>query len=155
MPSQLIRLVSRAVLVDGLLGGASLDRTFTQLPAFRRVGVRPRAGPRSFFWYPTLAISGTTLSVSAAVKCRSENVSRFSSAGLIAAAVLAAGGLLATIGGAPSQLRIRGEGDDGEEPSESFDEVDFWEDIRGPLQGLAFAANVMALLSLLAEEGHH
>jgi hypothetical protein len=74
---------------------------------------------------------------------------------LIAAAVLATGGLLATIGGAPSQLRVRDVGDDRAEPQTSFEEVDFWQDIRGPLQGLAFAANVLSLLSLLAEEGHH
>jgi len=160
VPSKLIRLVSGAVLVDGLLGGASLDRTFIQLPAFRNTGVRPWAafsrnadlGPRAFLWYPTLAISGMTLSVSAAVKSRSENVSRISAAGLIAAAVLAAAGLLATIGAAPNMLRVRRAGDDQAVLRRSFEGFDFWQGIRGPLQGLAFAANVLSLVTLLAHE---
>jgi hypothetical protein len=160
MPSQLIRLVSGAVLIDGLLGGASLDRTCIQLPALRHAGVHPPAvicrkedvEHRADFWYPTIAISGTTLSVAAAMKGRSDGVSRLSSAGLIAAAVLAAGGLLATIGAAPNRLRVRRAGGEPDEPRRSSERFDFWQGIRGPLQGLAFAANVLSLVSLLAEE---
>jgi len=40
MSARLSQLVTAAVLVDGFLAGASVDRTFVQLPAFRKTGVR-------------------------------------------------------------------------------------------------------------------
>src|SRR5438045_6824589 len=94
--SRLSQLVMGAATLDGFLAGASLDRALIQLPAFRRVGVRPWAafsrkadlGDRAFLWYPTLAISGTALSVAAALAGRSEKASSAASAWLCAAAIL-------------------------------------------------------------------
>ena len=72
MASPLIHLVTGAILIDGILAGASLDRTLIQLPAFRQVGPLPWAafsrkadlGDRAFLWYPGLAIIGFVLAVS-------------------------------------------------------------------------------------------
>ena len=76
------RLVTGAILIDGILAGASLDRTLIQLPAFRQVGPLPWAafsrkadlGDRAFLWYPSLAMIGTGLSLAAALKGAKRNV---------------------------------------------------------------------------------
>ena len=157
--SGLRRLVTGAVLIDGFLAGASLDRTLIQLPAFRRAGVRPWAafsreadlGNRALLWYPTLAIGGAALSLAAAVKGRAERVSF---GWLYAAAILATAGLLATFGAAPNMLRVRKAGDDAAVLQRSFDGFSFWQDIRGALQASAFAANVLSLRSLPAAARH-
>ena len=150
------RLVTGAILIDGVLAGASLDRTLIQLPAFRQVGPLPWAafsrkadlGDRAFLWYPSLAILGTGLSLAAALKGRSETSSRSASAWLAAAAAFSAAGLLATTGAAPNMLRVRHAGEEAEVLQRSMEGFHFWQRIRGPLQGLAFAANVLSLLTM-------
>jgi hypothetical protein len=80
MSSAHTRLVTAAILIDGILAGASLDRTFIQLPA------------------------------------------------------------------APNLLRLRHAGDDDATSlQKSMEGFQFWQRIRGPLQGLAFVANVLSL----------
>src|SRR5437870_12718994 len=115
MASPLIHLVTGAILIDGILAGASFDRTLIQLPAFRQVGPLSWAafsrkadlGDRAFLWYPGLAMIGTGLSLAAALKGRSETSSRSASAWLAAAAAFPAAGLLAPAGAAPTMLRVR------------------------------------------------
>jgi hypothetical protein len=144
-----------AVVLDGFLAGASFDRTLIQLPAFRRAGVQHWAafsrkadlGNRALFWYPTLAIAGTALSIAAAMEVRSKKVSRARAACLFTAAALAAAGLLTTIGAAPNMLRVRKIGDDEPALQRSFEGFAYWQTIRGTLQSLAFVANVLALIS--------
>ena len=150
------RLVTGAILIDGVLAGASLDRTLIQLPAFRQVGPLPWAafsrkadlGDRAFLWYPGLAMIGTGLSLAAALKGRSETSSRSASAWLAAAAAFSAAGLLATAGAAPNMLRVRQAGDDAAVLQRSMEGFQFWQRIRGTLQGLAFVANVLSLLAI-------
>jgi hypothetical protein len=154
--STLSCLVATAILLDGILAGASLDRTFIQLPAFRRVGSREWAafsrkadlGDHALFWYPGLAIGGTALSVIAALKGRRERLSPASSAWLAAAALLSAAGLLTTIGAAPNMLRLRHAGNEAEMLQQSMEGFQFWQRMRGPVQGLAFVANVLSLLTM-------
>jgi hypothetical protein len=154
--SSLSALIATAILLDGILAGASLDRTFIQLPAFRRVGPLAWAafsrnadlGKRALFWYPGLAIGGTALSVIAALKGRRETLPSSSSAWLTVAALLSAAGLLTTIGAAPNMLRLPQVGDDTEVLQRSMEGFQFWQRIRGPLQGLAFVANVLSLLAM-------
>jgi hypothetical protein len=156
MAPQLRQLVAGAVLLDGILAGASLDKTFIQLPAFQGVGPRGWAafsrkadlGTRGLFWYPGLAIGGTVVSFIAALKGRSERLSPAASAWLAAAALLSAAGLLATSGAAPNMVRLRRAGDDAEVLQRSMEGFQFWQRIRGPLQGLAFLANVLAFLKM-------
>lgn len=154
MSARLSQLVTAAVLVDGFLAGASVDRTFVQLPAFRKTGVRQWAafsrnadlGHRAFLWYPSLAISGTALSIAAALKGRREQVPPVSAGWLNAAAILAAAGLLTTIGAAPK--RLRNASDDYPVLKRSFEGFEYWQNIRGTLQALAFVANVLSMRSL-------
>lgn len=156
MSARLSQLVTAAVLVDGFLAGASVDRTFVQLPAFRKTGVRQWAafsrnadlGHRAFLWYPSLAISGTALSIAAALKGRREQVPPVSAGWLNAAAILAAAGLLTTIGAAPNMLRLRNAGDEYPVLKRSFEGFEYWQNIRGTLQALAFVANVLSMRSL-------
>jgi hypothetical protein len=155
MPSLHSPLATGAVLLDGFLAGASFDRTLIQLPAFRRAGVQHWAafsrkadlGNRALFWYPTLAIAGTALSIGAALEGRSKNVPAMRAACLFTAAALAAAGLLTTIGAAPNMLRLRKIGDGQTELQRSFDGFAYWQKIRGTLQSLAFVAIVFALIS--------
>src|SRR2546423_5395507 len=117
---RITRLVTGAILIDGILAGASLDRTLIQLPAFRQVGPLPWAafsrkadlGDRAFLWYPSLAMIGTGLSLAAALKGRSKTSPRSDSAWLAAAAAFSAAGLLATAGAAPHLVRGSQAGDE-------------------------------------------
>jgi hypothetical protein len=159
--SPLTRTVSAATILNGFLAGASLDRTFIQLPAFRRAGVRPWAAfsreadlqPRAAAWYPTLAIGGAALSITAALGGRSSEISPASRRWLLTAATLATAGLLATLGAAPNMLRVRHAGDDAASLQRSFDGFKRWQEIRGPLHALAFLANVRSLVAIHAPRG--
>jgi hypothetical protein len=158
MRSRLSQLVTAAVIVDGFLAGASADRTVIQLPAFGKAGMQHWAafsrkadlGDRGYLWYPLLAIGGTGLSVAAALNARSEQLPSDATRWLNAAAVLAAAGLLTTIGAAPNMMRVRTAGEDYAVLKKSFRGFEFWQNIRGPLQALAFVANVLSLRSLQA-----
>lgn len=64
------QLVLVATILDGLIAGASLNRTIVELPAFRRIGAPAWATfsrnadlRTGRFWYPTLAIAGTILTI--------------------------------------------------------------------------------------------
>ena len=159
MRTRLTQLVTAAVLVDGFMAGASADRTVIQLPAFGQAGMQHWAafsrkadlGERGYLWYPLLAIGGTSLSVAAALKGRSERLSSDSVRWLNAAAILAAAGLLTTIGAAPNMMRVRNAGDDYQVLKKSFRAFEFWQNIRGTLQALAFVANVLSMRSLQRE----
>ena len=161
MSARLTQLVTAAVLVDGFLAGASADKTLIQLPALGKAGMQHFAafsrnadlGDRGYLWYPVLAIGGTALSVAAAVKGRSDLLPSDSARWLNAAAILAAAGLLTTIGAAPNMMRVRTAGDDYAVLKKSFRGFEFWQNIRGPLQALAFVANVLSLRSLQSRRG--
>ena len=69
-----LALLAAAVILNGLLAGASLDKAITQLPARRKIGLRAMAeyhratdlGP-GLFLYPTLGLGALLLTWAAAV----------------------------------------------------------------------------------------
>lgn len=159
MMSATARLAFGATLLDGVLAGASLDRTLIQLPAFQRLGPRPWADfsrkadlDRGRWWYPTLAIAGTALSLAAVARTRRDTASRKARGPLSTAAMLAAAGLLTTMKAAPNMLRIRDVGVDESILQQSLAGFERWHGMRAILQGLAFAANVVALRSLTTRD---
>lgn len=67
-------LLAAAVIVDGLLAGASLDQSIEQLPARHRIGVRAYSAysrashaANGRFWLVPLGIGGAVLTLIAAV----------------------------------------------------------------------------------------
>src|SRR5437016_6105594 len=69
-----LALLAVALILNGLLAGASLDKAITQLPARRKIGLRAMAeyhratdlGP-GLFWYPILGLGAPLLTLAAAV----------------------------------------------------------------------------------------
>src|SRR6185369_2463732 len=97
-------LTVAAIVTDGLLAGASLNRSVVELPAFRHMGAAAWADysrnadlRNGKFWYPALAIGGTLLTIAAATRRRS----------LWPSALLATAGLLSTALAGPNVLRVQ------------------------------------------------
>jgi len=160
MTSQLTRrLAIGATLVDSLLGGANINRGLIEMPAWQKTG--PLGWARfsrhadlampTMVLYPLWAFSGLFLSVGALLSFRNDrSAPRSAAAPLYLAALMTAAGLLATIKAAPNMLRVRHLGDDEAALQQSLDGFQFWGNIRGLFQVLAFVANLWALVALLS-----
>jgi hypothetical protein len=93
--------------------------------------------------YPFEAISGALLTVAAAIVFQFDATAPRSAAlPIYLAAALVLGGLLATVWAAPKMLSLRRIGDDPVALQAAFDGFEFWGNIRGVCQVLAFGANV-------------
>lgn len=68
------------------------------------------------------------------------------------AALMAAAGLLTTLKAAPNMLRVRRLGDDEAALKRAMDGFQFWGNLRGLFQVLAFVGNVWSLAVLAAPE---
>lgn len=134
-------LTLAAIVADGLIAGASLNRSVVELPALRRLGARTWADysrnadlRNGRFWYPALAIGGTLLTVAAATRRRS----------LWPSAVLAAAGLLTTALAGPNVLRVR-RATEPDVIERAFERFRRWQAVRASLQGLAFLAAIAGM----------
>jgi hypothetical protein len=72
-PQLWLLLLGLAIVVDGLLAGASLDQSIKQLPARHRIGMRAFSTYRrasdlasGVFWYACLGIAGAVLTLASA-----------------------------------------------------------------------------------------
>jgi hypothetical protein len=144
-------------VVTGIGAGASLDRSFVQLPAFRTVGLQQWASfsrgadlANGLFWYPSIGIGSAALGIVASGLMRRENrATPLASALVYGAAVCTIGALAATTQAAPNMLRLRRiADDDGAALQASFRGFERWHGVRASLQLVAFALSVGALASL-------
>src|SRR5205823_14648591 len=96
------------------------------------------------------AFAGLILSLAAAISYLGEGDRPPAAAvPLYGAALLAAGGLLTTIKAAPNMLSVPQLGDDAAALQRAMDGFQFWGNIRGLFQVLAFVGNVWSLVAVL------
>ena len=148
-------LAAAATIVGGLLAGGNVDRGVVQMQAWSRVGAKAWAdysrhadlGP-GLVLYPIEGIGGALLSVATAIAVsRDSRVRRPARVAANAAALLAVSGLAVTLKAAPKMLSLR----KGADEAEALRGFRFWSCIRGPLQVLAFIANVITLEVLYSD----
>jgi len=150
-------LITVAVVVNGLLVGASLDQSIKQLPARRRIGVlafsaySQAADLRNGVpWYATLGIGSALFTFVAAITALPTQ----SHASLMTALVVAAGLTLAhsatTAVAAPHNFSQRKAAGDEQALARIFDGFDRLQTIRAALQTATLGALVWALVVAVA-----
>ena len=146
-------LLIAATILSGLLAGVNVDRMIVAMPAWEQVGAQSWAEfsqhadlGNGLFLYPFEAICAFLLTLAAIVSLFFDRASAISHVALplYGAVLLAAGGLLCTVKAAPSMLSIRYLGDPAA-LQQALDGFNFWGDIRGVFQVLAFLTTVWAL----------
>ena len=155
---RILILIVGATLLDGILAGGDIDRWVVGMPAWRTVGVVAWANysrsadlGNGLILYPALAISGTFLSLAAAVSfARQRRHANFVAIGIYAAATLALSGLVITFKAAPFMLSLR-YFRNGDEAllQQAFDGFELWGGVRAVLQTMAFGANLWSLVAFL------
>ena len=149
-------LIITATTFSGFLAGANMDRIVIQMPAWRRVGVRAWAKfsrradlGNGLIVYPLELAGATIFTVAAAMALhRDRSAARHAMLPIVSAAILEAGGLLATTQAAPQMLSLRRIGDDRKKLRRAFRQFDHWGGIRAVFQILAFGMHLWALASL-------
>src|SRR5205809_1399531 len=110
-----LALLAVALILNGLLAGASLDKSITQLPARRKIGLRAMAeyhratdlGP-GLFWYPILGRGAPLRTWAAAVALlQGGDVSSRASLWIAVRADLSIGYVITTAIAAPHLLHLR------------------------------------------------
>ncbi len=145
-----------AALMNGLIAGASLDRSVAQLPARRKIGV-PAYSAYSvahelegvgLIWYPVLGIGSALLTIAAAVLAAATGISLLNGSPIYLAAVAAVMHSVATARAAPLNFRQRSAQGDEAELARIIDSFEKWHAARAVLQLASFAGTVVALASL-------
>ncbi len=153
-----LRLVILATLVDSILAGTNVNRALVEMPAWQKTGARGWAafsrhadlGQTGMLLYPLSAFASAILSLAAAVRFHLHGGEPSAAALPLHAAVLATiAGLVTTIKAAPIMLGVRNLGDDTPALQQALDGFQFWGNIRGVLQVLAFVTNLWSLLAVL------
>src|SRR5437870_2024109 len=152
-----VALLAAAVMVNGLLAGASLDKAITQLPARRKIGLRAMAeyhratdlGP-GLFLYPPLGLGAPLLTWAAAVALyQGGDVSGGAVLWIAVGAVLSIGLILTTARAAPNLLRLRKGILSEKELTDLYERFATWSGLRSVLQLSTFLVVVLALASAL------
>jgi len=146
-------LLIAAVLANGLIAGASLDRSVVQLPARRKIGV-PAYSAYSvahelegvgLIWYPVLGIGSALLTVAAAVFAAATGVSLLNGSPIYLATTAAVMHSAVTARAAPLNFRQRSAQGDEAELARIIDSFAKWQAARALLQLASFAGTVVAL----------
>jgi hypothetical protein len=145
-------LLAIAVLVDGLLAGASVDQSVEQLPARHRIGARAysaysRASHASNgrFWLVPLGVGGAALTVAVAIWALALDLPGDRSVPVFLAGGLALAHTLSTLKAVPVNLsQWKGNLDD-EALSAVLSRFARWQALRASLQLLTFVVAVWAL----------
>jgi hypothetical protein len=150
-----IHLLVAATSLTGLLAGGNFVRMFIEMPAWRRTGALAWAAfsrhadlGSGLVLYPVLAIAGALLTWGATAAARWNAEARPALLPLGIASFLAASGLALTVFAAPQMLSLRHLRDDPEAIQSAFNAFDFWGNLRGIAQILAFAANLWGMARL-------
>ncbi len=153
-----LRLIVLATLVDSILAGTNVNRALVEMPAWQKTGPPSWAafsrhadlGQTGMLLYPLSAFAGALLSLAAAVRFHLDGGEpRAAALPLQAAALSTIAGLLTTVKAAPIMLSIRNLDDDATALQQALDGFQFWGNIRGVFQVLAFIANLWSLLAIL------
>ncbi len=152
-------LVLAATLVESMLAGTNLNRALVEMPAWQQTGPLGWAAfsrhadlaLRATLLYPLSAFAGLMLSTLAAISYYDDGSEpRTATLPLTVAAVMGLAGLLTTLKAAPNMLRVRQLDDNTAALQQAMNGFQFWGNIRGLFQVLAFMANVWSL-GVLAE----
>jgi hypothetical protein len=152
-----ILLATLAVLINGLLGGLSLDRSLVALPAWRRVGVRGWAVfsrhadlGNGLVLYPLLGIGGPLFSIATAVAYWRGPSGPSAAVPVAALVLLSMGHVVSTARAAPIMASVGRLTDDDEAGlRDAFARFERWQTVRATLQVLAFGASLWALVALV------
>lgn len=145
-----------AALGNGLIAGASLDRSVVQLPARRKIGV-PAYSAYSvahelegvgLIWYPVLGIGSALLTIAAAVLVAATGITLLNGSPIYLAAITAVMHTVVTARAAPLNFRQRSAQGDEAELARIIDSFERWHAARAILQLASFAGTVVALASL-------
>lgn len=139
------RLSCGAALANGALAGMNVNRSLVEMPTWQRVGPLDWAafsrhadlGPVGRLLYPSLALAVAILSLAAAVP-------------IYGAPLLTLGGLLVTTRAVPIMLSVPNRGTDPVALQPALNGFQFWGNLRGAFQVLAFVANLWSLVPLSA-----
>jgi hypothetical protein len=151
------RLAAAATLVESILAGANVNRAAVEMPAWQQTGPLAWAAfsrhadlaRRAAILYPLSAVVGLLLSAAAVVSYRREGgTPRAAAIPLHGAALMGAAGLLTTSKAAPHMLRVRHLGADAAALQQALDGFQFWGNVRGLFQVLAFVGNVWSLVAI-------
>jgi len=152
-------LLGIAVMVNGLLAGASLDQSIEQLPARHRIGMRAyRAYSQAShmangrFWLILLGIGGAALTFAAAISAVTLNLGTRRSLPIFLGGGLAVAHTLSTLKAgsinwslSPWQSAERKVPDDEVALADVLQRFERWQALRASLQFLTFAVTVWAL----------
>jgi hypothetical protein len=154
-----VLLLGGAVIVNGLLAGASLDQSIEQLPARHRIGVRAylaysRAShmANGRFWLIPLGIIGPVMSLVAAVWDSGRNLPTEQSLPVFLAAGIGVASILSTLRAGsinwaltPWQPNPQKVADDESALIHILQRFERWQEVRATVQFLHFAFAVWAL----------
>lgn len=149
-------LLIAAALANGLMAGASLDRSVVQLPARRKIGV-PAYSAYSvahelegvgLIWYPVLGLGSALLTIAAAVLAAATGISLLNGSPIYLAATAAVMHSVATARAAPLNFRQRSAQGDEAQLARIIDSFEKWQAARAVLQLASFAGTVVALAGL-------
>lgn len=148
------KLLTISVFLTGMAAGLSADRSIVQLPAFRRTGLdawvaysRHADLENGLFYYPTLALGGSILTIAAAWRMSDRGSTTQRRARLSrTAAVSAALALAATSQAAPNMWRLRAINTaDHDSVERTYRGFRFWHGVRSVALTFAFVLGLAAL----------
>ena len=155
-PPPAISFLVTATALSGLLAGGNFVRMFIEMPAWRRTGSMSWAAfskradlGTGLVLYPMLAIGGALFTIAAWVMVRREPSVKRAALPLGVATILVAAGLALTSFAAPQMLSLPALGNDAGAVQRAFEAFNFWGNLRGVVQILAFAADLWAFARLL------
>lgn len=151
------RLVIGATLSTSFLESGIVNRGLVEMPAWQHTGPvawaafsmnADHAFP-AIIVYPLEAFTGAILCIAAVISFRRDGSHpRAAAVPVYGAALMTIAGLLATTQAAPIMLSVRDLGTDAVALQQALNGFQFWGNIRGVFQFLAFVASLWALVSL-------
>jgi hypothetical protein len=156
----LLILLAAAATANGLIAGASLDRSVVQLPARHKIGVSAYSAYSvahelegvGRIWYPVLGIGSALLTIAAAFVALATRASLIDGLPIYVAAAAAVLHSLTTARAAPVNFQQRAAQGDEAWLSRIIDTFERWHAARATLQLASFAATVVAL-AVIARAG--
>jgi hypothetical protein len=159
MSSRLTRsLVVAATLATGFLANGLMHRGVIEMTAWQQTGplawaAFSRHADLAFpalFIYPLEAFSGAILSIAVVISFRRDGSQpRSALVPVYGAALMTIGGLLATTQAAPIMMSVSHLGDNVAALQRALNGFQFWGDVRGTFQLLAFVASVWSMAAIL------
>ncbi len=136
----------------------NVNRALLEMPAWQQTGPLGWAAfsrhadlaRNGAILYPLDAFAGAILSIAAMVSFRRDGSKPWPAAiPIYSAPLLSIAGLLSTFKAAPNMLRVRHLDNDPTALQQALNAFQFWGNIRGLFQFLAFVANLWSLVAIL------